>query len=416
MNLDSLCAAFDYPESVKHVLYEIWNEAVAQMPQGILPFMTVDFCRKYYPLTDGAPEHLERMKECSRISAEKPAAMHLAWLLYYGTFLRKKLFHFPDLPLPEKVFGNNAGMFQFMLALSCVPLIEKKLEQMNIPVSFAHDIAKWAKGTIRIYETGHRGLPGFNFCQLYWMRYYTEGKLFRIGRLEYLLHNAPAWMPAVYKNRYDGSLKVFCPDRWRFLPDGSRPLTETPDEETCITSLKIADGRLIGTPILPNGKILLDWTESIRLDEWEPVCSPWEPVPSIHIPGGGGMSPEMVRQSMLEAKQFFRKYFNMDIRMFVCCSWILNPDWERELPDSNMVKFLQEGYAFPGTETQGKEGLFFVFGSNDADPFAFPKENRLYEAFRRILKSGGILRNGGVFFLTDRLNEFGTQCYRRNLD
>ena len=81
-----------------------------------------------------------------------------------------------------------------------------------------------------------------------------------------------------------------------------------------------------------------------------------------------------------------------------------------------MVKFLQEGYAFPGTETQGKEGLFFVFGSNDADPFAFSKENRLYEAFRRILKSGGILRNGGVFFLTDRLNEFGTQCYRRNLD
>jgi len=76
------------------------------MPQGILPLMTVDFCRKYYLLTDGAPEHLERMKDCSRIAAGNPAAMHLVGLIHYGTFLRKKLFHFPDLPLPEKVFGN----------------------------------------------------------------------------------------------------------------------------------------------------------------------------------------------------------------------------------------------------------------------------------------------------------------------
>ena len=413
MTIDDFCAAMGFGHGEKHLLEEIWDEVLNTAPQGVPEFMTMDFCRKYYPVTGGDLKHLERMEEVCRIAGRTPEAALYAWLLHYGLFLRKMQANLRNLPLPEKIFGENAGIFQLMVAVSAVPLIEKTLERMKIPLSYASDIAKWIGGTIGIFETGNSGLPGHSLLQTSWIRNYIDGRLFRIGRFEFLMHEYPPWMPAVYRNRKDGSLMVFCRDGWRFLPDGSRPKAGTPDSEVVFTRLKILDNHVTGTPVTPRGRVLLGRKVTIDLAEWEGICQPWELAPSIHIPAGGGMKPELAKESLIAAKEFFRRYFKQDVKIFICHSWILNPDWETELPDSNLAKFMREGYMTPGLETDGRDGVFFIFGrADDVDPLACPAVTSMQKAFHRILRSGRRLRSGTLFFLTDRLDRFGTQYYR----
>ena len=414
MTIDEFCAAMGFGLAEKRILEEIWDEAVKTAPpSGVPAFMTMEFCRNYYPMTGGDLKHLSRMEEVCRIVEQAPEGALYAWILHYGIFLRKVPANFGGFPLPSKVFGENAGIFQLMIAVSALPLIEKTLERMKIPHSYVLDIAKWTGGTIGLFEMGNNGIPGHTLQQTGWIRNYIDGRLFRIGRFEFLMHEYPPWMPAVYRNRKDGSLMVLCRDGWRFLQDGCRPKAGTPDTEVVFTRLKIIDNHVTGTPVTPRGEVFLGRKVTIDLAEWEALCKPWELTPSIHIPAGGGMKPELAKESLIEAKEFFRKYFKQDIRMFICHSWILNPDWESELPDSNLTKFMREGYMTPGLESDGRDGVFFVFGRTDHDdPLTYPAVTSVQKAFHRILQSGRRLRCGAVFFLTDKLDRFGTQYYR----
>ena len=413
MTVENFCRVMGFGNAEKNILEKIWDELLQSAPAGVPDFMTMDFCRKYYPLTGGAPEHLKRMEKVCEIVRQTPEAALYAWILHYGIFLRTPQINMGAFPLPTKVFGENAGIFQLMFAVSAIPLIEKTMTQMNIPVSYAHDIAKWIGGTIQIFEAGNQGIPGHTLQQSSWIRHYINGELFRIGRFEYFMHEFPAWVPAVYRNKKDGSLMVFCRDGWRFLPDGKRPPAGSASPDAVVTRLKIMDGHATGIPIAPDGKVLLHHETSIDLSEWEPVCQSWDITPSIHIPAGGHMTPELAKQSMQEAKVFFRKYLGQDVKMFVCYSWILNPDWETELPESNLAKFMREGYMTPPMESDGRDGVFFVFGKTDhADPLTYPAVNTMQKAFHRILQSGRRLQSGAIFFLTDQLDHFGTQFYR----
>ena len=220
MTIEDFCAAMGFGSAEKHLLEEIWDEAVKTAPADVPAFMTMDFCRNYYPMTGGDLKHLTRMEEVCRIVERTPEAALYAWILHYGFFLRRVQAHFRNLPLPSKVFGENAGIFQLMAAVSAIPLIEKTLERMKIPHSYVLDIAKWIGGTIGLFEIGNNGIPGHTLQQTSWIRNYIDGRLFRIGRFEFLMHEYPLWMPAVYRNRKDGSLMVLCRDGWRFLPDG----------------------------------------------------------------------------------------------------------------------------------------------------------------------------------------------------
>lgn len=157
---------------------------------------------------------------------------------------------------------------------------------------------------------------------------------------------------------------------------------------------------LTGTPIDFKTGRALPGRISIDLDEFAPLLTAHDWVPSMHIPGGGNMRPELCRESLREAFAFFRRHFKKEIPAFVCCSWILNPDWMTELPESNLAAFMRMVRLFP-TPPDPKSGLFFVFGRDDGDPLTYPADNSLRCAFRRILESGRSLRSGGMFVLPD---------------
>ena len=139
----------------------------------------------------------------------------------------------------------------------------------------------------------------------------------------------------------------------------------------------------------------------------------WDLVPGIHIPGGGGMKRVLIEDSLRKARDFFPKYFKRRVAGFSCFTWIFNPDFEEELPNSNLADFMREVYLFP-FKSVGVEGLQFVFGKSSKDWSDFPADNSLRLAFHRLREAGKRLKAGGMFIDAATIDSFGTQKYRND--
>ena len=163
-------------------------------------------------------------------------------------------------------------------------------------------------------------------------------------------------------------------------------------------------GMLEGFPVDPaSGTVSKD---KIRVESarWEPVLAPHSFCLHLHIPGGGGMTPEVAESSFKEALEFFRTYFHREVAAFVCYSWILNPDWQRVLPVSNIAELQRKVFLFPAG-VDSHSGLFFVFGRTDDDFASYPADNTLRRAFHQIWNEGGTLRPGCMILPTEFLKD-----------
>ena len=120
---------------------------------------------------------------------------------------------------------------------------------------------------------------------------------------------------------------------------------------------------------------------------------------------------------MEQALEFFPRYFpESPIAGFACSSWILNPQLDRIYhPESNMVQWQRELYLFP-VPSGDRSGLYFVFGEDDPDPRAAPRDTSLRRALLDQLASGGRLIGGGMFLLTEDFEQLGSQVYRREAE
>lgn len=389
----------------------LWEHSSEDFP----PFMEREFYTRYFPLCEGpaGPEEIfPLMDEVASVVRSVPAAARYASMLHYAWFEAEPPVAL-NWPEPEGIFGKNAGIFHLMVALSALPLIEKRHAQLKLPEKYMHGIARWIGGTMRIYAAAHDGYPGHMPRQSYWLRHSIDGELFRIGRLEFLPRPWGNDFPAVYRERNHGRLAVLCRDGWAFDRDGSRVDAGT-GTAVFTARLKIRDGKAVGTPVAPDGKPVCGREMTLDLKEWEALCAPWDLCLTVHIPAGGGMTTEAIRDSLLEAKQFYRKYFGVDVKVFTCASWILNPDLGKELPDSNFAELQRNVYLTPCSPppASGLFGMFFVYGDDDCDPRSRPRTSRLHQALCRILDRGGKLRCGRMFLPADEAELFGTQYYR----
>ena len=404
MILADFCKTLGFSWDAEKVLAPVWQEVVENFP-GELAFLEDDFQKEWYPRIGNQPDFLPELLRVLQAIRNTPVLKFYAWVLYYGLNRKEMLPGLNTLPPPEKILGKDAGLFVLAVAIGSFPHIAETHRKLGLPEHYTMDLFDWFAGACAIHRAGHDGVPGLCMNQYYWERHYIDGDLFRIGRFEYLLHPVRDFVPAVFRHKKTGKLVVLSRDSQFYDQEGLQA------ESGFKAELIYADNCVTGTPITPDGVALCGKTVTLSLEEYEAAVTPWEWVPSMHIPGGGGMSPEKMLDSMRQAKVFFKKYFNRDIRMFSCASWILNPDWESEMPESNMVKFRRLGWASscPPWKTAG---FFFVFGREDVDLNTLPQDNSLYRAFCNLHKKGRVLRAGSVFIMTEDLDKLHDGFYR----
>jgi hypothetical protein len=347
-------------------------------------------------------EYFEELKDAAERIKNDPAfsalAWHCRWQLYDGRTLDK----FDQWPV--------SGIFPelyLLTALAMVSLVRRKHAEMQVDEQITRDTCRQVDCFCANHIHGF-GKPGLIARQLFWLRNYVDGILFRLGRMEYKLKEVVNF-GKTYRNKETGEVIAFAPPGIRYNEKGF--VAGVDKESSWDSSFHETEDSVRGNPISPQGFALRDQIE-LPLDKWECVIKEEDVFLDMHIPSGGGMKPEACIDSMRKAVEFFDKHFpEQKTKAIMCRSWIFNTQFEDKMPESNLAKFMRELYLFP-IQSSGKDGFFFVFCREYDDLSKAPRDTSLQRAMLDILEEEP-LRAGGMFILNDDLKYFGSQHYRK---
>jgi hypothetical protein len=174
-----------------------------------------------------------------------------------------------------------------------------------------------------------------------------------------------------------------------------------------------------GNPISPNGHAQL-LPITLPQPDWRLVLGPDDWILSMHIPSGGGLTPQTFVASMRLAVEFFLAHFPQTPPVSIICkSWTFSPMLERILPpQTNLVRNLREVYLWPAPVIGPYDGLWSLFCPADGviRPESITPHTRLERAVHDYLQAGQSWRAGAMFFLVEDLQRFGEQPYRASIN
>ena len=380
-------------------------------PPGLTERKILDRWRKLAVPGDPAP-----VLQAAARARESDVLKHLYhYLAFYWWRLETCEPYGYKLPRFDAVAGEADGArLELVLALDGCDAIDAAHDRLGLPGEYASAIGTSIVQRVTTYLQTH-GRLGYPESGHHWARFYVEGRLFRVGRLEYMIEPAPLrFTPAVFRRRSDGKVIALCRDGWKLNCEGLQLWRDEAPESAYRTAfLETKPGAVRGIPVNPAGFAEVDRVVTLPEAEFAPLWSDWDLVPDVHIPGGGGMRLELCLASFREAMEFFPRYFHRTPAGFTSVSWIFNPDFAVELPDSNLARFMRELYLGPHPSS-GMDGLGFVFGREQADWSDFPGDNSLRRAFHNLRRAGRRLKSGSMFLEARGLEHFGEGVYRKD--
>jgi hypothetical protein len=389
-----------------------WEESVAALPE-MPPFLDAAEFTVSREWAGIEPEADAVLIETARRILANPALKLLAWHGY------RRLYDWPDSggfgrwPTLEGALGDLSGCFYLLIGLGMVPKVRARHREMGVHESVTRETFGQLWSGILNYRMGGGGRFGLYSAPLSWLRHYVAGRLFRLGRFEYKLEpHRPGHR--VYRHRATGCTLVLAADGARFTPEGLGDFSDRPETHADLWTASLHDGgaTVTGFPIAPHGHAI---RHEIRLPlaDWEWMNPPDEFLLDMHIPAGGGMTPERCIDSFRRGVAFFREHFpDKTFRTIGCASWIFGPQLEDIFPaSSNLVQLMREVYLLP-ISTYDTGGLWFIYFRNVIDPATVPRDTSVRRAVADYLASGGEWRVGGMTCLVDDLDRYGTEVYR----
>lgn len=384
----------------------------------------------HWPLKELAPELLAERWRALQLPGTPEAAeeaiteagkceyfQHLYYYLYYYWYkLENALIYNHKLPDMHQCLNNGqqVGLLELAMAIAGCPSIEKKFAALKLPAHYAQD------SLMRITEdalafSSRQGYLAYPTNAHHWMRFFVNGELFRIGRFEYMtVPDAMPFAPYVYKHKKSGRVIALCRENWRLDRNGWQLWRDYPDEEPyCVTTFEENTDFVRGTPIDPAGFAEVGKVVTLDKNEYELLWDDKDFIPDMHIPPGGGMTPELCEKSLKEAMEFFERYFDCKPKAFICFSWVFNPDLCEVLPESNLAKFMRNVYLTPFAGSS-LSGLSFVFGKSGKDWSNYAAETSLQKAFHALRKQSRRLKTGGMFIEAEGINNFNGDYYSRS--
>ncbi|OGV53669.1 MAG: hypothetical protein A2017_03700 [Lentisphaerae bacterium GWF2_44_16] len=411
MKLDDVLSALKVNGGFREAVAPGWEKSMEEFPVGIPSFLCAD---EYKPIREYCgmkPEADDVLDKLSARIAEKKELLLLAWHCYYQMLKDDKIANFRDWPLFEDELGDLGGAFYLIVALAMVPFIRTKFQELGVPDDVCRDTCGNMRCLSSNYENGYGGMPGVIPQQLYWIRHYIKGEIFRLGRMEYWSRELKL-MGKVFRDEKTGRKILFAMDGQKFDKDGFAANPEGPDAPGIWKAEYMEDAKSVtGNPLSAFGHALRDKI-TLPLNEWKDVLREGSLVLDMHIPAGGNMSPEVCLDSLKRAFDFFGRYLpERKSDVISCRSWIFSPQYEKKLPDSNIAKFMRELYLYP-FYAGDRCGFFFAFLREYKNLAEAPRDTSLRRAMLELIDAGEPLRGGGMFIFREDLKHFGTQCYR----
>ena len=398
MTCDAVMTALGYRETPE-AWRAGWEQAQAGFPTAGLPFITEGFLAEVQDTCGYAEEILAELHAiCARVRGNAELA-RLAWLWHTLAFEAPDVISWPNPPC----LGAQAAMFPAVVLLSGLPRLFALHRARNLPREVTRatcrDLELWMRHARRF--TGEWG-----FTRLFWMQHHCAGRLYRLGRLQFIHKAFPDGQVIVFRRRADPSgVVALSASGLRYRRDGLLDGTnDRTDPEAWTATLEMGDDAVYGYPILPTGAASAERVTLPR-SAWMPALSPGDPILEMHIPADGPMEHAACGEALRQALEFFPRYFPElpPAHAFACWSWLLDTQYAQLLPPaSNIVRFQLEFHCFP-QRSDDRDPFFRVFGSHAVDLQTAPRDTTLRRAMLDFTLAGNALHMAAGFILIDNL-------------
>ena len=351
----------------------------------------------------------EDLLRAAHTIAEDEALLRLAWHCKWRLFDADETHELQGWPRLEPSLGKDNGLFNLLVGLAMAGPTRKYHEGLGIPESVTRDTCRKVLSCCWMHEVGHEGRPGIQRQRISWLRHYVREPMFRIGGLEYWLKQSPVY-PVVLRHKTSRKTMALLWDQARVTDDGCMH-AEAPEADTWEATVRYDGDTITGYPISPVGRAIPN-PVALSLGSWERVIRPEDKVLQVHIPFGSSVSIDAVRDSFAQAVSFFQTHFaNESPAAFASTSWLFSPLLHTLLgPDTNVTRFQRELYLYP-IPSNNRSGLSFIFPEDRFDPATASRRTRLQRGILDLLNRGERWHLGGMFYLLDDLDHFGSQHY-----
>lgn len=380
-----------------------WSKSGKSYGEADLGFLDDRFVDGLNPVLRLLPSALEALRRALAEVRYNHDLRRLAWHWHYQLFHTAAqsdagIYTWPN---PQTAAGETMPMFPAIIAISGIPHMQETNRVRGIPDDISEaslaDLDNW----LRDHHTRY-GVWGLK--QLNWLHYHLTGRLFQLGRLQFVPSVSKLPVRA-FQSLRDGQMVVLSEPDITYRNDGQVDgLNGVLDSDAWVSELQITANNIRGNPITPKGDALREAIE-LRLPEWEQVLSPGDGIIEVHIYAGGKLDYAQCCESFSRAMDFFPRYFpDKPFLGFTCESWLLDPNLGRILPgESNIVRFQREFHRAP---VKGGDWQTFerVFGYKPDDLSTLPKDTTLRRAILAHIAAGNQMWVAGGFILTDGRN------------
>ncbi|MEI6166927.1 MAG: acyltransferase domain-containing protein [bacterium] len=385
-----------------------WHVSEPDYRSGNLFFLADEFIRSACATLKMEPALGEAFLQAAQQMRADPALERLAWHAHVLFFTHDREPEFQSWPMLPASLGIAADMFYAIIMLSGLPHVQAIYRQRQIPESVQVDTLADLVLKMNMYRktTGRWGLNAAN-----WICRHFTGRLFRLGRLQYMFDSFRQDFRA-FRNIRDRRVLLLAEPGINFRTDGQFDgVNGIFDSQAFTSTLDFRVMPIRGNPVTPGGRVVRQ-TVHLSWAEWVQILAPGDPVLSLHIPAGGKMDYAQCGDSVRAASLFFSKHFpERPVRAWTCDSWMLDPRFQDYLaPDSNMVRFQQEMYLHPiRGRNEGVVGQAFVDAPLDLQKAS--AGTALQRAVIQHIKNGDLWCGGGSLMFPEDL-AWGKQVYR----
>ncbi len=260
---------------------------------------------------------------------------------------------------------------------------------------------------ISTFKARNDGAPGA-MSWTWYQRTAVEAILYRTGRLEIEINLKFSNRITVFENIESGEI-VTLATAGKFHRDGMILGSKYYEDEegSFEASVEETDDAWIGFAYGERGLVDTSAKRVLKKSEWKKTIEPGDPVVGLHIPPGGGMTPEKVDEAFAEAKEFLATcYPDFKYKAFKCESWLMDPELCKILgEDSNITKFINR--FIPACLKSSGRGVFsFVFlQSNPAAAVVenLPEDTSLQRKIKQHYLDGGCIYEMHGFIPKDKI-------------
>ena len=373
----------------------IYEEAERECEENGVFFLDCEYIQKVNRETDAYPRILHLLlEEAERIEGNLPLKKYA--LFIYRAMQRREVFlaNLKYFMLPE-----GYELFAFLCLIPMIKNTYETLLKMGIDKDIIDATVKQYEGCVFIYEKRFDRL-GMNKRYFDWLQHYVDCEILNINRLRFEIHYLAE--PVCMLRRISDGEDILVMGEGEFNCDGLYSDTP-PKKDTAFTaSFTETESEYIAYPVTEGGRAVSE-PRVYPKSEYKKVISKGDAVLSVHIPVEGELSVSACRESYKRAKEVFSRFFPaLDIKGFVCYSWMMSPELKKYMkPTARVLGFSSPYIKFP-IHTEGGDVLNFVFYLKFKTYEDLPEDTSLQRELKKLYLGGGYLYEYGGIFAADK--------------